>query len=107
MHLSVKMDSVLAMFFICLSPALGSVQFCCNLLPNCFGFEGPPGVGKSTTGKMMAKEAGYVYFEADCAICCLNPFVPLDAENATAFQQKPLKVGQLLKLVVPSETGYL
>ena len=57
---------------------------------------GPPGAGKSTTGQMMGKEAGYVYFEADCTMNCLNPFVPLDAENATlaAFQQKPLKVGQ-------------
>ena len=57
---------------------------------------GPPGAGKSTTGQMLAKEAGYVYFEADCTMNCLNPFVPLDAENATlaAFQQKPLKVGQ-------------
>ena len=55
---------------------------------------GPPGAGKSTTGLLMGKEAGYVYLEADCTMNCLNPFVPLDAENATlaAFQQSPLKV---------------
>ena len=42
----------------------------------------------------MGKEAGYVYFEADCASNGLNPFVPLDSANPTlaAFQQKPLKV---------------
>ena len=63
---------------------------------------GPPGAGKSTTGWMMAKEAGYVYFEADCTMSCLNPFVPLDAENAAiaAFQQKPLKVGQVFKFLI-------
>ena len=42
----------------------------------------------------MGKEAGYVYFEADCTSNGLNPFVPLDSANPTliAFQQKPLKV---------------
>ena len=42
----------------------------------------------------MGKEAGYVYFEADCTSNGLNPFVPLDSVNPTlaAFQQKPLKV---------------
>ncbi len=41
----------------------------------------------------MGKDAGYVYFEADCTWNGLNPFVPLDAENPTAaaFKQKPLK----------------
>ena len=42
----------------------------------------------------MGKEAGYVYFEADCTSNGLNPFVPLESTNPTlaAFQQKPLKV---------------
>ena len=55
---------------------------------------GPPGAGKSTTGQMMGKESGYVYYEADCTMQGLNPFVPLDSENPTlaAFRQKPLKV---------------
>jgi len=54
---------------------------------------GPPGAGKSTTGQMMGKESGYVYYEADCTMQGLNPFVPLDSENPTlaAFRQKPLK----------------
>ena len=55
---------------------------------------GPPGAGKSTTGQLLGKESGYVYFEADCTMNGLNPFVPLDSENPTlaAFRQKPLKV---------------
>ena len=48
----------------------------------------------------MGKKAGYVYFEADCTINGLNPFVPLDSDNPTftAFQQKPLKV-KVAKLI--------
>ena len=55
---------------------------------------GPPGAGKSTTGQLMSKEAGFVYFEADCTMHNLNPFVPPNAGNPSlaAFQQKPLKV---------------
>ena len=54
---------------------------------------GPPGAGKSTTGALMGKDAGYVYFEADCTMNGQNPFVPLDSENPTAaaFKQKLLK----------------
>jgi hypothetical protein len=55
---------------------------------------GPPGAGKSTTAQLMGRDAGYVYYEADCAMGFLNPFVPTDVDNPTlaAFQQKPLKV---------------
>merc|ERR1711971_1495132 len=54
---------------------------------------GPPGAGKSTTGQLMSKEAGFVYLEADCTMNNLNPFVPPDVENPTlaAFRQKALK----------------
>ena len=27
---------------------------------------GPPGLGKSTTAQLLARNAGYVYYEADC-----------------------------------------
>ena len=39
----------------------------------------------------------YVYYEADCTLNCLNPFVPLDSDNPTlaAFRQKPLKVSKI------------
>ena len=55
---------------------------------------GPPGAGKSTTAQLMGRDAGYVYYEADCALNFLNPFVPTDVDNPTlaAFKQKPLKV---------------
>ena len=55
---------------------------------------GPPGAGKSTTAQLMGRDAGYVYYEADCAMGFLNPFVPTDVDNPTlaAFKQKPLKV---------------
>ena len=55
---------------------------------------GPPGAGKSTTGQWMARDSGYVYYEADCTLSCLNPYVPTDVDNPTlaAFRQKPLKV---------------
>ena len=55
---------------------------------------GPPGAGKSTTCQLMAKEAGYVYYEADCTTNNLNPFIGTDVENPTiaAIRQKPLKV---------------
>ena len=55
---------------------------------------GPAGSGKSTTAQLMAREAGYVYYEADCIMSNVNPFIPLDAESPTiaALTQKPLKV---------------
>ena len=55
---------------------------------------GPPGAGKSTTGQLMSREAGFVYLEADCMMNNINPFVPPDVENPTlaGFQQKALKV---------------
>lgn len=55
---------------------------------------GPPGAGKSTTAQLMGKKSGYVYYEGDCTMNFLNPFVPVDVENPTvaAFGQKPLKV---------------
>ena len=54
---------------------------------------GPPGTGKSTTGELMGKQAGFVYFEADCTMYGLNPFLPLESKNpAAVFQQKALKV---------------
>ena len=55
---------------------------------------GPPGAGKSTTGQLMSRKTGFVYFEADCTMHSLNPFVPQDVESPSlaGFQQKALKV---------------
>ena len=65
-------------------------------MPTTFGqiVVGPPGAGKSTTAQLLSKELDWIYYEADCAMGFLNPFVSPDVENPTlaAFQQKPLKV---------------
>jgi len=54
---------------------------------------GPPGAGKSTTALLMGKENGFVFWEADCTMNGLNPFLPVDTEHATRalMQQPPLK----------------
>jgi ATP-dependent protease Clp ATPase subunit len=68
--------------------------FNCHAIHISFILSGPPGAGKSTTCQLMAKEAGYVYYEADCTTNNLNPFIGTDVENPTiaAIRQKPLKV---------------
>ena len=55
---------------------------------------GPPGAGKSTTCQLLAKENDFVYYEGDCIMGCLNPFVPVDVDNPSiaGFSQPPLKV---------------
>ena len=54
---------------------------------------GPPGAGKSTTGLLLAKTHDFVYYEADCFTFCVNPYVPLDANEPSMAQhsQTPLK----------------
>ena len=57
-------------------------------------FSGPPGVGKSTTAQLLARNHGYVYYEADCLSMFVNPFVDIMDPNPSMAQmkQKPLKV---------------
>ena len=52
-----------------------------------------PGMGKSTSAQILAREDGYVYYEADCFPILKNPYIPLDAEEPTMAQrtQKNLK----------------
>ena len=54
---------------------------------------GAPGLGKSTSGLMLNKKADYVYYEADCFMNHLNPYVPTDVDEPTLamFTQKFLK----------------
>ena len=54
---------------------------------------GPPGAGKSTSGLLLAKTQQYVYYEADCFMNLLNPYIPLDVESPSvaATFQTPLK----------------
>ena len=59
-----------------------------------FWISGPPGAGKSTTCQLMARENGYVYYEADATTSFVNPFVNLDVQEPSmaTMQQRPVKV---------------
>ena len=50
-------------------------------------------MGKSTSAQMLARNDGYVYYEADCFGGLKNPFVPLDVSDPSMAQmhQKVLK----------------
>ena len=51
---------------------------------------GAPGMGKSTSAQLLARDHGYVYYEADAFAMMLNPFVDLHDDNpsmATAKQR--------------------
>ena len=50
-------------------------------------------MGKSTSAQLLARNHGYVYYEADCFMSFKNPYVPLDAANPSMAQmyQKVLK----------------
>ena len=55
---------------------------------------GPPGAGKSTSGLLLARKYGYVYYEADGFMFGVNPYIPLDATEPSlaTMSQPPLKV---------------
>jgi gluconate kinase len=44
---------------------------------------GAPGLGKSTSGLLMSRKENYVYYEADCFMNHLNPYVPTDVDEPT------------------------
>jgi len=44
---------------------------------------GAPGLGKSTSGMLLGRKAGYVYYEADAFIGHTNPYVSTDVEEPT------------------------
>merc|ERR1711981_683732 len=44
---------------------------------------GAPGLGKSTSGMLLGRKAGYVYYEADCFMQHLNPYVSTDVDEPT------------------------
>ena len=45
-------------------------------------------MGKSTTGQMLARDHGFVYYEGDCFGALKNPFNTLDTENPSMDQVK-------------------
>ena len=44
---------------------------------------GPPGAGKSTVCQILAREHGFVYYEADSAVVMVNPLPDLHSDNPT------------------------
>ena len=42
---------------------------------------GAPGIGKSTTGHLLSKKAGFVYYEADAFLWHLNPYIHPDVDE--------------------------
>ena len=54
---------------------------------------GSPGSGKTTSAFLLAKNHGFVYYEGDCFMHSLNPYIPLDVSNPTMqhVMQAPLK----------------
>ncbi len=58
---------------------------------------GPPGAGKSTTAQLLSKNAGYVYYEADCFMNNCNPYIPSDVPNPSMHQAKQ----PILRVLLP------
>eukprot|EP00090_Calanus_glacialis_P002740 TRINITY_DN12044_c0_g1_i3.p1 TRINITY_DN12044_c0_g1~~TRINITY_DN12044_c0_g1_i3.p1 ORF type:complete len:331 (+),score=83.34 TRINITY_DN12044_c0_g1_i3:73-993(+) len=56
-------------------------------------FTGPPGLGKSTSAQLLARNHGYVYYEADCFVRYKNPYIPVDVPDPSMAQwnQTPLE----------------
>ena len=54
---------------------------------------GAPGTGKSTTAQVLSKMFGYVFYEGDCFIKMVNPYIPTNVDEPTIAvqQQKRLK----------------
>lgn len=57
-------------------------------------------MGKSTTAQILAREKGFVYYEADCFGMMKNPYIPLDIDNPSlsTFKQKNLKGSMIQSL---------
>ena len=69
---------------------------------------GAPGMGKSTTAQILARNHGFVYYEADCfgslkVDLCIdyalkqnllqNPYIPLDVDNPSMAQMNQRVLG--------------
>merc|ERR1719232_2286297 len=54
---------------------------------------GAPGMGKSTTAQILARNHGFVYYEADCFGSLKNPYIPLDVDNPSMAQMNQRVLG--------------
>ena len=48
---------------------------------------------------MLAKKCGYAYYEADCTMGMMNPFLKLNADDEfeSMLEARPLKVGSKIR----------
>ena len=60
---------------------------------NFIWISGAPGLGKSTSGLLLSKLFGYVYYEGDAFVDHTNPYIPPEVEEPSIAisGQKPLK----------------
>ena len=49
---------------------------------------GPPGLGKSTSAQLLARDHHFVYYEADCFYSFRNPYIPAEVPDPTMHQVK-------------------
>merc|ERR1719225_272230 len=77
----------------CESPSLSYIEPKPDSPGKLIWLSGPPGAGKSTTGALLGKHNGYIYYEADCFGMFVNPFVDPNVDEPTLqiMQQTPLK----------------
>lgn len=76
------------------SPSCPHIQIQPEKQGKIYWLSGPPTSGKSTTCQLMARKKGFVYYEADCTMIFVNPFVDPNVENPSVagWCQPPLKV---------------
>ena len=53
---------------------------------------GAPGLGKSTTGQLLSRNHGFVFYEGDCFWSLRNPYIPPDVPEASLAQLKQKKL---------------
>ena len=53
---------------------------------------GAPGLGKSTTGQLLSRNHGFVFYEGDCFWSLRNPYIPPNVPEASLAQLKQKKL---------------
>jgi len=68
---------------------------------------GPPGLGKSTSAQLLARKAGYVYYEGDAFFFFKNPYIPVDAAEPSkaVVSQKSLRGEGLMERIAKVNRG--